>query len=427
MSEFTLDPSLFTANSFALTDPTVAELRECFALLPKRACLEVLCAWDRRLEMRAALEACAGFAIRLEVRPGFDRVRITAFKGKAGPCYETGRTAAYRGVAAAVLDDDHHLIVGSLRVCEKTGGLYTLPPYRALLQVSPADAALLARLDTDPLPFDCDTLERDARRLAELGSADSATAGEAEAVLYPGPFRLLVLRNGMILRRGVCARIPAAAVPELVVRDGLLVLPPTMQGDTAVPELFAAAFAERGPRCLLAPAPGGEGAQTTERTEGTERTEQTERRKGTTGTTGTDAAAAAAGDVANGLPESAATHVQHCSAELRQRLQRLVAQREPYFILTGSDPGDPLGCCPSELVGEANRLVAAGVLARHRDAPAPGACTTTTYAFTGEIGGPPDAPCFTTNEAVREQVAGWLGLTHSGFGCAARRASRVSP
>jgi hypothetical protein len=102
-----------------------------------------------------------------------------------------------------------------------------------------------------------------------------------------------------------------------------------------------------------------------------------------------------------------------CAASLamKERLQRLLTHREPYFILTGSDPADLNGCCPNDLVGEANRLTAAGVLARHPVPTGPDACTNTLFAFAGEITGTPDLPRFCIEEARRQQVAELLSET----------------
>ena len=141
----------------------MATVRDAFARLPKRGCIEVRCRWERRLEMQRMLADMGAFAICLRPLADFQEVLITALKGKVGACFETGRSATYAGAALAVMDDDHHLIVGTIRVCEKTGGLYTLPPYQGLLTVTEGDAGLLERLETDPVPFDCNTFEAGCR------------------------------------------------------------------------------------------------------------------------------------------------------------------------------------------------------------------------------------------------------------------------
>jgi len=202
-----LDPEEFMAHRETLGCPDDGTVRDAFARLPKRGCIAVCCRWERRLELQRILTDMGAFAIGLRPLADFQEVQITALKGKAGACFETGRSAAYAGAALAVMDDDHHLIVGTIRVCEKTGGLYTLPPYRGLLTVTAGDADLLERLETNPVPFDCNTFEPDAARLAAQAFVPATSGDPATPVFYPGPFSLLVLRDGAILRRGHCTQI----------------------------------------------------------------------------------------------------------------------------------------------------------------------------------------------------------------------------
>ena len=199
----------YQEHSVRLCDPLTDDVRDAFARLPCRGCLEAECPWERRLEVLAALEEMGAFAIRFEALNGFAAVRIIALKGKSGPCYDTGRTAVYRGEAVAVLDDDRHLIVGEIRVCEKTGGIYALWPYRGVLAVTEADPALLARLDSEPVPFDCNTFDADCQRLSEMleNAQRSTLNAQLTTVVYPGPFRALVLKDGTVVRRGVAALV----------------------------------------------------------------------------------------------------------------------------------------------------------------------------------------------------------------------------
>ncbi len=364
-----------------LSDPTEAAVRESFTGLPRRGCIEVRCRWERRLELQRILSEAGAFAICLKPLAGFDEVLVTALKGKAGACFETGRSATYAGAALAVMDDDHHLVAGAIRVCEKTGGLYTLPPYRGLLTVTEADAGLLARLETDPVPFDCNTFEPDAERLANRAFIPVPPGDPTTAVFYPGPFNLLVLRDGALLRRGCCTLIATRLVKALQEHDGVLIAPPRRAQEAEQPVHYPAAYRSMGAGCLLDAAPA-------------------------------TAVAPAIGQPgpadAAPLPEKALTALAGVSDELRRRLLRLIERSEPYFILTGSDPRDPGGCCPSALVGETNRLVDAGLLACHREYATADSCTATLYAFAGEITLRNARPVCASHTANRRAVATWL-------------------
>ena len=245
--------SEFQEHTVRLSEPAAAGVRDAFAALPRRGCLECICRWERRLEILAALEESGAFAIRLEPADGFAAVRVVALKGKSGPCYDTGRRATYGGDAAAVLDDDRHLIVGTIRVCEKTGGLYALWPYRDVLNVTEADPKLLARLEIDPVPFDCNTFDADSQRLLAQIEHRSPTADLRVPVVYPGPFRALVLADGSVVRRGVAVRVAGS----LVGQNGLLRLPPEREQEARPCESYAAAYRERGAAFILESLGGG--------------------------------------------------------------------------------------------------------------------------------------------------------------------------
>lgn len=91
------------------------------------------------------------------------------------------------------------------------------------------------------------------------------------------------------------------------------------------------------------------------------------------------------------------------SDAMRHRLQEMIARGDPYFILTGSDPADKAGCCPSDEVGEAVRLQQAGLLDAH-GASFNTDCPVTIFAFKGEILPGKSAPEFTINEPLRASV-----------------------
>ena len=373
-----LDESEFAASFAAyqcrLDEPDEPRIRDAFREMPKRGTIEVLCAWQSVSRTARALGA-AGF-IAVEAAPDGRRVRLTALKGKAGACYETGRSATYLGAAAAALDDDGHLIFGAMRVCEKTGGLYTLPPYRGLIAVSPPDATMLARLDSDPLPFDCNTFERDAVALAARLQDRGPDRPPAVPVIYAGPFRLLILADGSMLPRCVPVLIAESQRRRLVDRERLLDVAADLADDTRSADSFPVRYAGEGAICLLETA------------------------------TTAPAALASAPRPEEVLPPPDLTALAALSPAMRRRLQTTIERGDPYFILSGSDPRDADGCCPSEDVGEANLLVEAGILARHRPPAHPDACTTTVYAFAAEISEKePGGPAFAPRTHLRRQVA----------------------
>ena len=375
--------SVFQEHTVRLIEPAEGAVRDAFAALPRRGCLECLCRWERRLEVLSALEESGAFAVCLRPVDGFRAVRIAALKGKSGPCYDTGRRAAYRGEAAAVLDDDRHLIVGTIRVCEKTGGIYTLGPYRRVLEVTEADQALLARLDSDPVPFDCNTFDTDSRRLLErLKNAQYPTINaQLSTAVYPGPFRALVLADGSVVRRGVTVRVATLQADQ----NGLLRVPPERAQDARPCESYAAACREHGAAFILEPlVKDGDFGENSLPFQGEARSPNAT------------------------LDSRALTALCAAPRDFKQRLLQLIAAREPYLVLTGSDPDVAGGCCPSTQVGVANRLVAAGALQAYAPPAPPDACTATFYAFLGEIDGGHAHPEFHVSETVREQAAAAL-------------------
>lgn len=94
------------------------------------------------------------------------------------------------------------------------------------------------------------------------------------------------------------------------------------------------------------------------------------------------------------------------SPKLRARLLAMIEQEAAYFVLSGSDPREANGCCPSNEVGEANGLVEAGILCRHHPESHPEACTAAVYAPAGEmIATGAAAPRFERNDQFRKNLA----------------------
>lgn len=342
----------FLAQMLALASPKPADLQNAYRGLSARGSVAITCAPAEIPDLLLAAERAGFHGMRAEGG------RITAYKGKEGPCHDTGRTARYRGSAAAVMDDDKHLLFGDLRVCEKTARLYSSEAYQGRIEVSDPDTALLARLDKDPVPFDCNTFEADAKALASRLSA-SAAPGERAVVFYPGPFKLLILADGSIVRRGRRVRLPVEQARELERQDGAAVEPP---GDADDPANFAALYREQGAAFLL-------------------------------GELGPSRAPRPADlDAIDETPEP-----------MKRRLAAMISRGEEYFILTGSDPAQMDGCCPSNEVGAANLLVERGIL-DSRGELSNSECPVTLYAFASEIRPGTVKPTFVRNDALRDAV-----------------------
>ena len=342
----------FLAKTLTLESPRPVDVHNAYLGLSARGSAVITCAPAEVAATLLAAEKAGFFGMRLEDG------RILAWKGKEGPCTDTGRTARYLGSAAAVMDDDKHLLFGRLRVCEKTACLYSSDAYQGRIEVSEPDAALMARLEKDPAPFDCDTFEADARKLASTLSTPVA-GGERSVVLYPGPFKLLILADGTIVRRGQPVRLPAEQARVLRERDGAVADPP---GEPVDPPNYSDLYRRQGAAFLL----GELGASRPPRP--------------------------ADLDAIDELPEP-----------MKRRLQALISRGEDYFILTGSDPAQKDGCCPSNDVGIANLLVDRGILAS-RGELANSECPVTLYAFASEIKPGSGKPEFVRNNELRDAV-----------------------
>jgi hypothetical protein len=298
-------------------------------------------------------------------------IEISAFKAKQGPCYDTGRTVSYLGSAVAALDDDNHLVFRQLRVCEKTAAVYQLPPYHGLVEVSGGDSSLLERLAEAPVLFDCNTYEQDLKRL--LGMLDNdQPEGEVDdlAVFYPGPFRLLVSSDGSMVRRGQAVVVARRLAVQLCERDGCVEIE-GVAGITpvAAPNLLRV-YQELGSACLLGELP--------------------------------------LVDTHSRSDEADLSALERVSEAMRKRLLSTIENQDRLFVLTGTDPEDEHGCCPSDEVGDALRLVDAAVLACYRSPAPPDSCPTTVFAFADEISAGEGSPSFTTNQTLRQQVSSYL-------------------
>ena len=364
----------FFAQTVHLDFPTAADVEAGYLELPATGRALVTCRLADIATVLTSLERAGFFGMHVRM-PGAagGAVFIDAFKGKEGACYDTGKTAIYRGCAAAVLDDDHHVLAGETRICEKTAGLYASPIYAGAVDVSSGDPELLARLEHDPEAFDCDTFEADVKKLVATLAREPGDHGACVCTFYPGPFKLLILQDGTVLRRGEATLVAGKHAQQLGAKDGCVVLEGQHAADAASSDNFIDAYRAEGTIFLLSDTPLESAFCQSKNI---------------------DMA------VLEGAPES-----------MISRLKKMIERGDGYFILTGSDPRDAFGCCPSGDVGASNRLVEAGLLdCWHPPAP-PQSCSSTVYAFSGEIRVDGEKPSFTINSDFRRTVMDRLGQT----------------
>ncbi len=191
--------------------------------------------------------------------------------------------------------------------------------------------------------FSCDTFEEDQERLFQ-SLRNTEKAKEHTGLFYPGPFRLLILKDGRVVKRGLVSMVPESDAGQLIKRDGLFKIENFRSTE---PQFFQELYMSYGARCLI-------GKYISYEQPVEERIQDL-------------------------------TSLDRTSPELKEQLLKIIKNNKKYFILTGSDSRDKLGCCPSELVTGANRLMSAGILDSYRD-PAPGeTCPVSIYAFKNEM------------------------------------------
>ncbi len=369
----------FTQNTVHLNNPGEEDINNAYLRLPARGRISITCPIGGVGATMICMEKVGFFALMLIVPNRLQpTAQVWAFKGKEGACHDTGRTVSYRGVALAVLDDDGHLIEGSTPVCEKTARLYVLPVYRDFLVISQPDKSLYHRLFIDPKPFDCDNFESAAASLAKRLKGPTGSSCEAVPVMYPGPFRIIILKDGSMLRRGQITLLHSEQARLLKASKEALMLDGQdfASSDLSSARDFLTSYQIRGSLCL----------KDAWWVDGTPILKET-------------------------LDFQALGRVNKTT---QRRIGKLIARRQSYFILTGSDPRDEYGCCPSDDVGSSNRLVEAGLLHFLAWPAPPGTCPTTIYAFAGEIEQKDGRPIFSINDELRKQVQNHLESSKKG-------------
>jgi len=352
-------------NVIRLREPDELALENAYRSLPKTGEISV----DTSLETLSVL-------LEMMERTGFtgmttssfaspvEKILIRAFKGKQGNCYNTGRTARYIGGALAALDDDHHLLFKGIdqAVCEKTAQLYSVSPYKDLIQCTEGDDELLAKLHRDPEPLDDETLENSLEKLYMM-TRRSKLPGEFTDLFYPGPFKILILDEGTVITRGRINKVPVHVTNKLSRSDRLF----SIAGLTAdIHASFPELFRLEGPRCLL------------------KKSRDTH--------------------ISLATREPDFGSLDTISKELRTRILSALKGRKDYFMLTGSNRTDQFGCCPSDEVTEADKLVGAGILSASREQEAPDACPLTIYAFQNEMSSVVGKLQFNQDQTFRQEV-----------------------
>jgi hypothetical protein len=347
--------------------PDSRQLQTAFLNLPDTGRVEVTCSMADLVKILSDLTRIGFFGIRILISDmASPLAKLIAFKGKSGPCYDTGRTATYTGSAIAALDDDSHLLFGPTPVCEKTAAIYFSKIYQDVVKISEPEPGLIAKLESNPEPFNCDNFEENMRRLAENLTSSTSPTELNEVIFYPGPFQTLILADGTILKRGQPTSIDRSYVSKLQKSDLCILFPGVQNAYPVSADFFQDVYSLKGLLSLI----------------------ETENFSSTI----------------HHSDNINFKSLDKISKRMRLRLQKVISGKENYFILTGSDPWDIYGCCPSEEIGVANRLVEAGILEAWKASKQKDSCSTTVYAFNQEIQNKAGKPSFTPNTLFREQV-----------------------
>ncbi len=367
----TLKAKDFLENKIILHCPSESDIYTVYDNPPAIAHIEITCSLVSLSPVIQSLETAGFFGIFIIPQRELIRgVKIAAYKGKENPCHDTGKSACYHGSAIAAVDDDHHLLFEETRVCEKTAITYGLPGYKKWIKITKGKPELIARLKTNPAPFDCDTFVSDVTRLANILSNSDTHEELISVVLYPGPFKILIMNDGTMIRRGLPLRISDSAAHALMKSDACILLKGNLAEKAENPLNFPNVYKKQGTMCLV---------ETPKINTQFDPANTTDLRV-----------------------------LEETPSEMKQRLLKLIESNSEYFIITGSDARDINGCCPSDGVKAANQLVEAGVLQVARTNSAPDSCPVNIYAFSGEISTRDIKPEFTINQEFRQKIKNYI-------------------
>ncbi len=350
-----------------LNNPTFIELDDAYRGLPKFGKITVktsnceLSIYDLEKEGFVGIEV-VGFAS--EAYPDFT---IRAFKGKHGPCHFTGGKAKYSGAAFAALDDDNHLLFADKYqvVCDKTSRIYALPPYEDLIDCK--EISQQTKPGNSTIEEESGDFESNQSFLYNQLKDQKSNSEGRKSLFYPGPFRFLILNDGTMVRRGKWNSIPQSMAGDLIREDRFIYL-------EGKPEVRAAFFQEEyaqfGSSCLLDDF----------KPEAIDHPEI----------------------------ETDFSKLADVSDKFRTRLLSIINNRKKHFILIGNDASDQFGCCPSEEVTDANKLVKYGILDALAEPVQGDSCPVTMYAFKDEISINNDTLSSEINNKFRKKVLSHL-------------------
>ena len=233
-----------------LQNPDLQALITAYRTLPRFGEVNIFISVEKLAETLNSVESAGFIGIKISyLNATSGSANISGFKAKNGPCYDTGRFVIYNGAALAVLDDDNHLLIAGKRtpVCEKTANVYKLAVYEDLITCTDPDPVLLAKLNDEPSPFNCDIFEGDKEILNKMIS-ESVKDSKSADLFYPGPFKLLVMNDGRIIHRGEVTAVPVSETQRLIEKEGLFRSSLSSHGE---PSFFRELYKVSGSGCLL--------------------------------------------------------------------------------------------------------------------------------------------------------------------------------
>lgn len=344
------------------TDPNKEKLRKLYSRVKKF--FEVQLTFSKKtLNESLLLLEDIGF-IGIEIYPNPYRegcVYVTCFKGKHGPCYDVEISVEYKGPFNAVMDDDQHLYIkgDKVPVCEKTYLILKQKTYEKSF-IFYDDEYLKNNENESKKLFDCDTLEEATEKiLKSVKVIDESVVNVDKEYLYIGPYFLAILENGEVLRRGYVNMISVRQIevlPSTITIQNLKKLKLNKISKEMIYNKDTLSL-KKNERIVL-------DADTFNL------------------------------DVLKSISET-----------LKKKLLDAITKEKDYFVITGSDPADEYGCCPSELVSEAFFLNRNGVLSYLKDASSNGVCPIHCFAFHNEITlNSLSEPVYKLNENFRKSV-----------------------
>ncbi|MCG8306768.1 MAG: nitrophenyl compound nitroreductase subunit ArsF family protein [Cytophagales bacterium] len=325
-----------TAKIVYLHDPPFIELEDAYRGLTHLSYLHVKTANPE--EIMANLEKIGFVAICILSFNNENRsYMFRASKGKHGPCFYSGLKITYNGIALAAIDDDNHVFINNREtsVCDKTARILHLPDYGALVTCEKAEAGTGKEEDD---------FEQSLESLSGLLSGSNENSSARTPYLYSGPFRFLIMNDGLIIRRGTRATIPEKFDKDLLIREGFK---DWGHGASYAQIYFQDVYQREGAAYLM------------------------------------DHVRPA---LANSPDyETDLSKLKGISKRFKRRLIKVIENERKYFVLIGNEAEDKLGCCPSEEVTEANAFVRSGILDSLSEKTRGDACPVTLYAFKHEL------------------------------------------